>query len=100
LPRPTSIPVTEVRSKKRNETHAKDKQGIIDEMYLFIMSDNNNYTNLIPSNLPIKQVSLARNNDVLFRDQVVAEALYDTGASHNCIREKLVEKLIKCFKFT
>ena len=44
LPRPTSIPITEVRSKKRNETNAKDKRGIIDEMYLFIMSDNNNYT--------------------------------------------------------
>ena len=57
------------------------------------MSDNNNYTNLIPSNLPIKQVSMARNNDVLFRDHVVAQALYDTGASHNCISEKLLEKL-------
>ena len=29
---------------KRNEPSNKDR-GIIDEMYLFIMSDNNNYTN-------------------------------------------------------
>jgi aspartate/methionine/tyrosine aminotransferase len=77
----------------KTATNAKDKKGIIEEMYLFIMSDNNNYTNLIPSNLPIKQVSLTRNNDVLFREQVIAEALYDTGASHNCISEKLLEKL-------
>jgi hypothetical protein len=30
---------------------------------------------------------------VLFRDQVIAKALYDTGASHNCINEKLLERL-------
>ena len=31
---------------------------------------------------------------MLFRDQVVAQALYDMGASsHNCISEKLLERL-------
>ena len=65
------------------------------------MSDNNNYTNLIPSNLPIKLISIARNNDVLFRDQVVTQAVYDRGTSHNCINEKLLrEIIIRCFKFT
>ena len=98
LPRPpTTLPVTEVdTSEQRNVDVAKDKdkdRGIIDKMYLFIMSDNNNDTNLIPSNLPIKQVSMARNNDVLFRNPVVTHALYDTGASHNCVSEALLEKL-------
>ena len=74
--------------KKNNDHTNKDKQrGIIVEKYLFIMSDNNNYTNLIPSNLPIKLISIARNNDVLFRDQVVTQAVHDRGTSHNCIDE-------------
>ena len=74
-------------------------RGVIDEMYVFIMSDNNNYTDLIPSNLPIKQVSKARNNDVLFRNQVVTQALYDMGPSHNCISENLLREIkIRCFK--
>ena len=74
-------------------------RGVIDEMYLFIMSDNNNYTDLIPSNLLIKQVSKARNNDVLFRNQVVTQTLYDMGPSHNCISENLLREIkIRCFK--
>jgi hypothetical protein len=90
LPRPLGLPITETNGTvKRKDTTNKDKRGIIDKMHLFIMSDNNNDTNLISSNLPIKQIRLARNNDVLFKDHVVAEALYHTGASHNCISEKL-----------
>ena len=65
--------------KKGNDHTNKDKRGIIVEKYLFIMNDNNNYTNLIPSNLPIKLISIAINNNVLFRDQVVTQAVYDTG---------------------